>query len=86
MKKRRFVSMLTAAVLTVTGYWPGSVLTASAEPYSGAAQMGRADIAYSDNTRHTGHDNNCKGDDRACENDCGNDKPPGQHGRGRRER
>jgi len=50
MKKRRFVSMLTAAVLTVTGYWPGSVLTASAEPYSGAAQMGRADIAYSDNT------------------------------------
>lgn len=42
--------MLTAAVLTVTGYWPGSVLTASAEPYSGAAQLGRADIAYSDNT------------------------------------
>ena len=48
MKKRRFVSMLTAAVLTVTGYWPSSVLTASAEPYSGAAQLGRADIAYSD--------------------------------------
>lgn len=51
MKKRRFVSMLTAAALALTGYWPGSVLTASAEPYSGAeVQQGSADIASSDNT------------------------------------
>ncbi len=51
MKKRRFVSMLTAAALALTGYWPGAALTASAEPYSGAeVQQGSADIAYSDNT------------------------------------
>lgn len=52
MKKRRFVSVLTAAALALTGYWPGSALTASAEtdPGAGVQQYGVADIASSDNT------------------------------------
>ena len=51
MKKSRFFSLLTAAVLTVTGFWQNAALTASAEPeFSGAEIPDVSSIAYSENS------------------------------------
>ena len=51
MKKPRLFSLLTAAVLTVSGFWQSAALTASAEPdFSGAAIPDSSALAFSDNT------------------------------------
>ena len=51
MKKPRLFSLLTAAVLTVTGFWQNAALTASAEPeFFGAEIPSNAAIAHSENT------------------------------------
>lgn len=51
MRKNKFLSLLTAAVLTVTGFCQNALLTASAEPkfYSAEIPEGAA-LAYSENS------------------------------------
>ena len=51
MKKSRLFSLLTAAVLTATGFWPNAALNASAETeFSGAKIPDFSAIAYSENS------------------------------------
>lgn len=51
MKKPRLFSLLTAAVLTATGFWQNAALTASAEPgFTGAALPNCSAIAMSNNS------------------------------------
>lgn len=51
MKKNKFLSLLTAAVLTVTGFCQNALLTASAEPkFYGAEIPEGAALAYSENS------------------------------------
>ena len=51
MRKNKFLSLLTAAVLTVTGFCQNALLTASAEPkFYGAEIPEGAALAYSENS------------------------------------
>lgn len=51
MKKNKFLSLFTAAVLTVTGFWQNAALTASAAPkFFGAEIPEGSALAYSENS------------------------------------